>query len=490
MANAKVEDTSPSKILEIKNNPPKPTNIVLVLNPDVFLNLENSPEEFHEHYQNLAPTRKEQEQRLEEINTRLYDHCLIPCDFQYCNECDLIYNPPPCMIYMIAEEKEPISSCALESELIFNSDSNSDKDDDKNISSSFIQNGINNDNNSNSDLNSNLNYKQYIAFSDLIKEQELKWFSDNDKGIMPECVHNTDAGFNLKYQGKEAIKLKPHLRTCIDLKIALEILATTIVQLASKSSLVKREINIRGGIINTGYIGNIIAILQNDSEKAYIIEPNEKIAQAIFLPLVKITQLVLVENREKLGITAKEIQGFGLTDRIDVPVNMAEEKIVNQKEIISMGQAIFIPPYGQYMIRIKWEVKKQNQIFEAEPTLCKLGKIGFINLYIPAKDYNHIKIPIYNNTGNSIVIPAGTTIGYLSTEIENQLPSTILNFLQLCEYVDITSQTIYEQSKYYLLQPEQLEQMNMENLDPLQSMQLKILFNNFNDVFASKNEFG
>ncbi|KAG9290187.1 hypothetical protein G9A89_022163 [Geosiphon pyriformis] len=55
MANAKIEGTSP--------------NIVLVLNLGTFIDLENSPEEFHEHYQNLAPTRKEQEQCLEEINT-------------------------------------------------------------------------------------------------------------------------------------------------------------------------------------------------------------------------------------------------------------------------------------------------------------------------------------------------------------------------------------------------------------------------------------
>ncbi|KAG9305900.1 hypothetical protein G9A89_016552 [Geosiphon pyriformis] len=59
-------------------------------------------------------------------------------------------------------------------------------------------------------------------------------------------------------------------------------------------------------------------MLQNDSEKAYIIDPNEKIAQAIFLYLVKIAQLVLVENREELGITARWIQGFGLIGRIDV----------------------------------------------------------------------------------------------------------------------------------------------------------------------------
>ncbi|KAG9296085.1 hypothetical protein G9A89_011937 [Geosiphon pyriformis] len=95
---------------------------------------------------------------------------------------------------------------------------------------------------------------------------------------MPECAHNTDAGFDLRYSGKDAIKLEPHLHICLDLKIALEIPATTIVQLASRSSLAKRGINIRERIIDAGYVGNIITMLQNDSEKAYIIEPNKKIA--------------------------------------------------------------------------------------------------------------------------------------------------------------------------------------------------------------------
>ncbi|KAG9301554.1 hypothetical protein G9A89_004825 [Geosiphon pyriformis] len=390
MMYAKAESVTTSKLLEIKNNllslsEPKYVQIV-----DIFGNIEDDPKEFYEHYQHLAPTRKEQEQCLEQLNTRLCQHCLIPCDFQYCNECDLIYNPPPCMIYTIPEEEKPISSCASELESTFNYDSNSDNNDDKNTS-----------------------------FSP---------FSDNNKGIMPEHVHNTDAGFDLRYPGKDAIKLELHSHICLDLKIALEILATTMVQLAFKSSLVKREINIRRGIIDVGYVGNIIAMLQNDSEKAYIIEPNEKIAQAIFLPLVRVAQLVLVGKREELGITVKEIQGFESTGRIDVPVNMAEEEIVDQGEIISTGQAISIPPYGQYMIEIKWEVKEQNQIFEAEPILCKSGEIGLINFHIPAKDYSHIKIPIYNNTRNVIIIPAGITIRYLSTEIKDQSPSTILDF--------------------------------------------------------------
>ncbi|KAG9302097.1 hypothetical protein G9A89_000720 [Geosiphon pyriformis] len=235
---------------------------------------------------------------------------------------------------------------------------------------------------------------------------------------MSECMHDTDARFDLRYPEKDAIKLEPHSRICFNLKIALEIPTTTMVQLASRSSLVKREINIRGGIIDTGYVRNIIAILQNDLEKTYIIEPNKKIGN-IFAS---------VRKKEELGITARRIQGFGSTNRIDIPVNMAEKEIVDQREIISTGQTISIPPYGQYMIGIKQKVKEQNQIFEAEPTLYESGEIELINLYIPAKDYSHIKILIYNNTGNVIVIPARTTIGYLSTEIEDQLPSTIPDF--------------------------------------------------------------
>ncbi|KAG9299519.1 hypothetical protein G9A89_020690 [Geosiphon pyriformis] len=221
------------------------------------------------------------------------------------------------MIYMIPEEKKPISSCELESESLFKSNSNSDNDDNKNNDSSSIQNGNKNYNNS----NSNLNPKQYITLPDLSKEQELKWFSNNDESIMPKYVHDIDTGFDLRYPEKNAIKLEPHSHTS------------------------KKEINIKGGIIDTEYVENIIAMLQNNSEKTYIIEPNKKIAQAIFLPLMKIVQLMLVGNRKKLGITVRGIQGFGSIDRINVPVNMAEEEIINKGEIISTHQLISILPY-------------------------------------------------------------------------------------------------------------------------------------------------
>ncbi|KAG9306913.1 hypothetical protein G9A89_000781 [Geosiphon pyriformis] len=95
------------------------------------------------------------------------------------------------------------------------------------------------------------------------------------------------------------------------------------------------------------------------------------------------------------------------------------------------------------MVVIKQKIRDQIQIFEAEATLCKSGEIGLVNLHIPAKNHSHIKIPIYNNMKNIIKIPEETTIGYLITEIKDQLLNTIPDFSQLCGYVDITSQTIY-----------------------------------------------
>ncbi|KAG9290609.1 hypothetical protein G9A89_011572 [Geosiphon pyriformis] len=192
-------------------------------------------------------------------------------------------------------------------------------------------------------------------------------------------------------------------------------------------------------------------MLQNDSEKAYTINPNEKIAQTIFLSLVKVAQLVSVKNREELRITARKIQEFGSIGRIDVLVNMAEKEIIDKGEIISTRQSISIPPYDQYMLAIKRKVKDQAQLFEAEANICESRKIGLTNFYISAKSPKNIKILIYNTTKDVIEIPKETIIKYLTTEVENQQSNYIPDFPQLCEYVDITLQTIYKQSKYYLL---------------------------------------
>ncbi|KAG9286733.1 hypothetical protein G9A89_012283 [Geosiphon pyriformis] len=170
MAYVKTEGMTTSELLEIKNNPLSLPESEYIQTFNIFGNIENNPKKFYKHYQQLAPTKEEQKQCLEEINTQLCDHCLLSCDFQYCNKCNLIYNPPPHIIYIIPEEDKPMNNCISESESTFNPNSNSNNNDKKNTGSSSAQ--YDNKNINDPDFDSNL--KIYIALSDLSKEQELK----------------------------------------------------------------------------------------------------------------------------------------------------------------------------------------------------------------------------------------------------------------------------------------------------------------------------
>ncbi|KAG9299004.1 hypothetical protein G9A89_020317 [Geosiphon pyriformis] len=65
MALAKIEGAISEEIKMIKDNPPEPLELDWDAEPIINL---LDPEQFHEHYQELAPTREEQEQQLEQLN--------------------------------------------------------------------------------------------------------------------------------------------------------------------------------------------------------------------------------------------------------------------------------------------------------------------------------------------------------------------------------------------------------------------------------------
>ncbi|KAG9303104.1 hypothetical protein G9A89_005062 [Geosiphon pyriformis] len=90
---------------------------------------------------------------------------------------------------------------------------------------------------------------------------QLKYFDNNGQGIKPEKAHEIDAGYDFRYSGKDTLVLQPKFLTKINLKIALEIPSGAMVQIASRSSLASKEINIRGGVIDAEYTGDIIIML-------------------------------------------------------------------------------------------------------------------------------------------------------------------------------------------------------------------------------------
>ncbi|KAG9293373.1 hypothetical protein G9A89_007619 [Geosiphon pyriformis] len=186
-----------------------------------------------------------------------------------------------------------------------------------------------------------------------------------------------------------------------------------MVQVASQFSLAKKGIDVKRRIIDASYMRNIIIMLQNNLDRPYKIESQEKIAQAIFLPLVKILQLTLVTIQEELGLTAQGINGFGSNERENIPINFTE-KDSNQ-------------------------IQDQALLFKANPKICFLANVA--NLYLLAKAHKHFKIPIHNPTEDVIEIPKRTLVGSISPDIQHpKKPQSILDFAQLFLFCDITLQ--------------------------------------------------
>ncbi|KAG9296234.1 hypothetical protein G9A89_014826 [Geosiphon pyriformis] len=170
---------------------------------------------------------------------------------------------------------------------------------------------------------------------------QLKYFDNHGQGIRPEKAHEIDAGYNLKYPGKDNLVLQPKFLTKINLKIALEIPPRAMVQIASRSSLASKGINIREGVIDAGYIGNITIMLQNETDKPFKIEHAEKIVQAIYLLLINISGLQSVNNREQLGKSERGTQGF-------VPVNIALNTQNESYQIFQLPQPITISSFEEH----------------------------------------------------------------------------------------------------------------------------------------------
>ena len=153
---------------------------------------------------------------------------------------------------------------------------------------------------------------------------QIKVFTNNGKGKLPERAHETGTGFDMRYPGKEILNILPYEATFINTHVAMEIPTGSFCQLKSRSSLAKKGVEVKAGTIDAGYNGDIGVILFNNSNTTQQIQPNERIAQAIFLPLVNISNLKEVNTREELDQTARGQHGFGST---------GTDKIINNDEI-------------------------------------------------------------------------------------------------------------------------------------------------------------
>lgn len=141
---------------------------------------------------------------------------------------------------------------------------------------------------------------------------EFKKLSDLAK--IPTKAHELDAAFDL--YSAESLWIKPGERVAIKTDMAISIPKGYFGKIYGRSGLARKfGLDTLGGVIDSGYLGNIIVMLINlsngNEEESFHINIGDKIAQIAFheVPLIKFIEVREFESTERAE------KGFGSSDK-------------------------------------------------------------------------------------------------------------------------------------------------------------------------------
>jgi dUTP pyrophosphatase len=121
----------------------------------------------------------------------------------------------------------------------------------------------------------------------------------------PTSAHITDAAYDL-YSLKQ-YDIPPGSTMVIETGIAFGFPPGYYGRLEGRSSLASNGIDVFGGIIDSGYTGEIKVVLFNSTQNSFFIGPQAKIAQIIISPYIK----PILEEVSELKATDRSDKGFG-----------------------------------------------------------------------------------------------------------------------------------------------------------------------------------
>ena len=129
-------------------------------------------------------------------------------------------------------------------------------------------------------------------------------FKENVK--LPFRAHYNDAGADV-YSLEDSI-LEPHTTAKLPLGFGMELPDGFQCNVYPRSGLSSKGIISQIPPIDSGYTGEVHAIITNTTDKQYIIKKDDKIAQLV------VTPILLVDFVESLG-EERGANGFGSTDK-------------------------------------------------------------------------------------------------------------------------------------------------------------------------------
>lgn len=128
----------------------------------------------------------------------------------------------------------------------------------------------------------------------------------------PEVAHpRFDLGYDLFALDDVTIKHDEQAKVRTGIAVEFENMAVGFI-IKDRSSMASKRIYTHGGVIDAGYRGEILVLLENRSGSPYEIKAGDKIAQMIPLPTLTFTPIKVVD---KLEVSERGDGGFGSTDK-------------------------------------------------------------------------------------------------------------------------------------------------------------------------------
>jgi deoxyuridine 5'-triphosphate nucleotidohydrolase len=145
----------------------------------------------------------------------------------------------------------------------------------------------------------------------MLKVQLLK-----DTAKLPTVAHpGDDLGFDL--YAAEEVTILSNTQVKVSTGIAVEMIPMkTGFLLKDRSSMASKRVHVNGGVIDAGYRGEIIVLLENRGINGFKINVGDKIVQMIPLPTLTRQPIKQVESLED---SSRGVGGFGSSDIEVIP---------------------------------------------------------------------------------------------------------------------------------------------------------------------------
>lgn len=142
---------------------------------------------------------------------------------------------------------------------------------------------------------------------------QIRILKKHPDAIIPQYATAGASGLDLHARIPHDIYLQPGVRFTCPVGIGIELPEGFEAQVRGRSGMAKNHgVTVLQGVgsVDSDFRGEICAILINHGDQAFKIEPNQRIAQLVIAPVVRVD---LVET-EVLAETERGDGGFGSTD--------------------------------------------------------------------------------------------------------------------------------------------------------------------------------